>query len=421
MYCENCGRQIRDSVKACRFCGKETTVALKAKKARLFKTLLIVVLAIVVIGAGFLIIRGFTGTDTVSGVVENGSVAGQMIRAGKTTYMVLENNDRKITQILKVDEKADAKAQEVYRISWPEGGNTAVSLVCIQGNTLYYLEHNTYKTSVPHLSLYELKSLDLKKEGSNPTAIKLKTRDGKQIPESIIDFCEKTRNREFSLEDLLGFQRGFEKNYIYIMQAYERAYSKAVLFQIDCTTGEVSFVEGRSLDPVESWVLRAIKDGYLYYERLDYEVSEGLYRASLSDLKEERLLDASGMNYYFADIRIMDNSLIYMLSTNYPEQTGFELHYLDLKTKEDSFIFAIETRKTFDYTLSATTIYYFEQGELRSCNHDGSDDRLLIKNRDSAGVKDSLHILGDWIYYRQNGDWYRVRPGDGEFPTKSLN
>ena len=419
MYCMNCGRQQRDSAKVCRFCGK--AVSSKAKKKAPVKIFLVVVLAAVVIGAGFLVFRGIAGTDTVSGTAESGYVAGQMIRAGKTTYMVLENKDRKITQILKVDEKADSKAQEIYRIPWPEDGNTEVSLVCIIGNTLYFLEQNTYRKSVPYLSFYELKSLDLKKEGSEPVTIKLKIKGGKQIPESIIDFCQKTRNKEFTLEDLLGFQRGFDKNYVYIVQAYEIAYNKAVIFQIDCTTGEVSFVEGRTLGQVELWSLRLIKDGYLYYEQLEYEASRGLYRASLSDLKEEKLMDYPGMNYYFTNVRVLDDSLIYVLSTNYPEQTGFELHHLDLRTKKDTLIFTIESIVTFDYTLSAKTIYYAEQGNLRSCNYDGSNDKLLIKNRGYEGSRVNLCVLGDWIYYRQNGDWYRVKPGDNEFPTKSLN
>jgi len=465
MFCGKCGRQLPDNARFCRHCGKSTTIQAatvtpaamppgasteqktptagqqqaffnkqqastsdypstqavlqKATNTNLIKTVIIVFLAAVVICAGILVIRGIAGAGKVRGAVENGNHAGQMIKVGKTTYMVLESSDRKTTQILKVDEKADSKAQEVYRSSWPKDGYIGVSLICIKGNTLYYLEYNSFGTDSQFRSFSEIKALNLKKEGSKPTTIELKLKGGKKIPESIIEAYENNNNKRFSLESLFEYRAGFEKNYIYSLIANETINSRVILFKIDCTNGEVSFIEGNPLGLKELWSLWAQRDGYLYYVLYDNKGSKGLFRARLSDLKEEKLIDALEKDTYFSNIRVMDNSLFYIKNIFTSKQTEYELHHFDLRTKKDTVVFT--TRNSFSYNMSSKTIFYIEQGDLRSCKYDGSDDKLLIRNRDNAGGKSNLHILGDWIYYRQNGDWYRVKPGDGEFPSRSLN
>jgi len=419
MYCENCRIQLPDNARACPFCGKATKVPPKAKNTKPVKALLIVVLAAVVIGAGALVIRGIVGAGTVNGVTQNGYDARQMIRVGKTTYMVMESSERRVSQILRIDEKTDSKAQEVYKISWPNSGRIWFYLICIKGNTLYYLEYKRTEADARNPALIELKSLDLKKEGSKPVTIALKLKEGKQIPQGFIEACEKSRDKKFSLEDLLEIQAGFDKNYIYIVQANGGVNGRVTLVAIDCTNGEVSFIEGSSLGPKEYWVSVALIDGYLYYERHDDERLEGLYRASLSDLKEEKLLDAPERAVYFSDLRVRDNSFFYKMTTYSSKQYGLELHHLDLGTRKDLVV--VTAASYFTYDVSANTIYYFEQGDLRSCNYDGSNDKLVVKDRNNAVIKNYLYVLGDWVYYKYDDDWYRLKPGDGEFPSRSLN
>ena len=422
MRCKNCGNQVPDNARVCPSCGKETTAPPKATNAKPVKVLLIVVLAAVVIGAGILVVRGIFGTGKVIGAAENGNYTGQMIRADTTTYIVNGNSDKKIAQILKIDDKADAKAQEVYRVPWPEGGYVWFSLICIKGDTLYYLESKRNGTGEQYPTLYELKSLSLKKEGSGPASIELKLKGGKQLPKSFIEAYENVSNKKFSLDHLFEFQQGFDKNHIYSILAYGKTYSRVILFTIDCTNGEVSFIEGSPLGSEERWSPRLVKDGYIYYERYGNKGSEGLFRASLSGLKEEKLLDKDTS---FTSLRIMGNSLLYVRWNTSPEKVEFQMYYLDLKTKKDTLVFTLKSSSsfmssTFEFNMTADAIYYFERGDLRSCNYDGSNDKLVIedKYKDYAGDKTRLHILGDWFYYMQDGEWKQVKPGDNGFPYK---
>ena len=401
------------------------------------------VIAVVIIGIGVLAVWGIpriiannpdkipekTGTDNNPGDItngseetviepENGNTLGVLLRVGSTTYYVSNESGTQASRILRLNDDNNAEAQLVHSLPYPPDGYALNRLICEQSGTLFFLEIGSEGSGSGYNSFINLKSLDLKNEGSRPVAVPLWLKSGTTIPDEFIKALEESRERPFSFAEVF-YQTSFADNkYLYAVFANGGMYRNMIVFRLDCTNGEIECIDGEEIGELETWTVRKVKDGVVYFDLWEGDVIVGLYRVDIQNQNKDFLV-AFPNETIIDELRIKGGYLFYAVIDYRPTGATYELYRLDLASKEYTLISSIQPRGNYCYNIVGDTVYYVDAGDLRSCNFDGSNDSLLIGGDGESQIF-SLYISGEWIYYTQGSDWYRIKADDGEFPTSSL-
>ncbi|MDR0514389.1 MAG: hypothetical protein LBG81_04420 [Coriobacteriaceae bacterium] len=420
-----------------------------AKASGTKRPLLVVLAAAVVVLAlaaavVFVVIPAvFTGVGTIAATVgilppaqnDTNQIGGSFLRSGNATYICNNDYDRKVAQILRVDDSKDAKPEELYSESYSGNDSLSFRMVAVHNNKLYFT-FNDYRSDRNKTRHY-LMALDLGNPDAKPQKVTLSWKKDFEIPESISwrlgDDVEK--DDVFSYAGLFGI----EGSKLYLrFYGLESDYTEEPILMVDLGDESITYFENTLLGYHEGWSPRFIKDGSVYYLRYDkdYEIS-GLFKAGLgSDITREDELLGEGIfkpmgmggeegEEYANPVALSGNTLYY---NKIFIEKGWNYKYtlcsIDLGSKDEKDVIATKENGRYrsNYNITDGYVYYFDEGDLRRCKADGSGgDELLARSYGSSSYKYALFVSGDWLYYEQGGDYYRMKKDEGDFPSKSLS
>jgi hypothetical protein len=96
----------------------------------------------------------------------------------------------------------------------------------------------------------------------------------------------------------------------------------------------------------------------------------------------------------------------------------YQYHRIDLSTGIDTLMIEGDY---YQFNVVGDTSYYFDGADLRACDLDGQNDRLIARGYDSDSTyKHTLHNSGDWLFYSADDKYYRMKPDESAFPANSL-
>jgi len=401
----------------------------KVEKTKLYRAVrAFVLVAMLACIAVALVACSTTGKDSGSSVKApvssaSGNTSASSPSSNSTTYRALTDFENKTARIIRIDDADDAKVQELYRSSFSDYDIGFISLWPLEDDALYFREYFEKivrgETSGEILAIENtssFKMLDLSSEDNQPATMQMSFKQGTTIPRQFVTAFRDAYNRDLTPYDL-GFSRRIG-SYSYAILANSFMYDKVLLFQLDWDSFEVECFEGAPLDMSGFWRTLRTDEDYVYFQIHNEVGTQGLYRADLYGFERECLITKEALGEATVGFfRVKDNFAFYSL-----HGYSWDLRRLDMSTKEEAVILTAGI-ESLHYTVADDRVFYFQNGDLRSCNHDGSDNRLLIKNNEDDRYISDMFISdsGLWIYYVQDGKLYRVSPDATSLPTESLD
>ena len=353
---------------------------------------------------------GNTQSDPIPVEPENGNETELMLRVGTMTYFVSNMDNELYPKILMIDEDEDATAQILYTAEY-ETGLIYIYLTCGLEGFLFFREFHYEVYDDGCYAYTVLKSINLSSTNKEAKEIPLHIKDGQTVPSRLAQSYQRKYGERLTpgrLFDENCFTIEQEGRYLYTCLGDPSLYDKLLLFRIDCTSGEVDYIEGDTLDADERWYIKIAKGDQVYLLKTVDKTYEGLYTAIISDLSTKKLIDLSGERFFSG--KIVDNKLYYLISDYSTDEPIYFLQQYDLASTKQAVI--LETPRV-EFNIVGDTIFYsvFFSEELRSCRLDGSNDRLVEEYSDIINLN-RICISGQWVYFRQYGYdvWQRLKP-----------